>query len=90
MKRLLVVPAMMILVSCQSEQRTISESRRDAIIDSLVAMRMEEVTRQATEDLDRRRSIEVKAKADSIVNTMTGASTPAPPDNTVPNNLPMP
>lgn len=53
--------------SCGTNQQTIKESERDAIIDSMVAQRMEEITRQAVEDLDRRRSIEVKAKADSIV-----------------------
>lgn len=36
-------------------------------IDSMVGARMEELNARAMEDLDRRMSIEVKVKADSIV-----------------------
>lgn len=80
MKGTLVVLFLLILTSCQPRQETIAESRRDAIVDSLVALRMEEITRLATEDLDRRRAIEVKAKADSIVEAFSGRSAPSAPD----------
>jgi len=89
MKILIATLFIFTITSCQSKQKTIDESRQAAIIDSLVAIRMDEVSRQATDDLDRRRSIEVKAKADSIVSARMGA-TQAPADNTIPNNLQMP
>jgi hypothetical protein len=70
MRNLFLVFSVMLLIliaSCQANKRTIKESERDAMIDSLVGIRMEEVSQQAMEDLDRRRSIEIKAKADSII-----------------------
>jgi hypothetical protein len=80
------------LTACQAREKGMKESEREAIIDSIVGMRVEEVNRQAMEDLDRRMSIDVKAKADSIVlsrqNPVKGKA--APPDNTIPNNLPIP
>lgn len=80
------------LFSCQADQNSISESERDAKIDSLVGVRMQEITRQATEDLDRRKAIEIKAKADSIVAAQVESTAhhPAPADNTIPGNVPMP
>lgn len=67
--RLLPVVAITLfaLASCVSNDPGMSESVRNAKVDSLVAIRIEELSQQAMEDLDRRRSIEVKAKADSIV-----------------------
>ncbi len=67
MRYVLSVFIFLLLLSCRSETTAISESRRDAVVDSLVGVRMQEVVLHATEDLDRRRSIEVKAKADSII-----------------------
>ncbi|HRO43981.1 MAG TPA: hypothetical protein PL009_14190 [Flavipsychrobacter sp.] len=89
MRKILIASSFVAFTSCEPSQTTIDDSRREAIIDSLVAIRMEEITRQATEDFDRRRSIEVKAKADSIV-TSKNASKISPPNNTISNNLPMP
>ena len=90
MKKALYALSLVILsASCSSNPETIQESERDAMIDSLVAVRVEEISRQAAEDLDRRRSIEVKAKADSIVAAMDSLQM-SPADNTIPNNLPMP
>jgi hypothetical protein len=80
------------LLSCQAKQDGMEASRKDAIIDSIVGSRMEEINRQAMEDLDRRKSIEVKAKADSIVaasitpSTPTHPKHPAPADHTMPEN----
>lgn len=85
--------AMVLTAGCQPKKETISASRRDAIIDSLVGIRVEEMNRQSMEDLDRRRSIEVKAKADSILaagNKHEFIEGNAPADNTIPNELPMP
>jgi uncharacterized protein YcfL len=87
MKYTLTIAAIaLILVSCGGKQQGIKNSERKAKIDSMVAERMQEVNTQAMEDLDRRMSIEVKAKTDSIVqakraaqgaqdNTATGPST---------------
>ena len=72
----------MILAGCAQNPEAIEGSRRDAIVDSIVAGRMGEITRLAGEDLDRRRSIEVKAKADSILLTRQGMNENATPDNT--------
>ena len=72
MNKLSSICILLSLVACQPKQKTITESRKHAVIDSMVAVRMEEVIKQAAEDLDRRRSIEVKAKADSIVDAVNG------------------
>jgi hypothetical protein len=57
------------LVSCggEEQQTAITESQAQAKIDSIYGERKNEVFMQAMEDLDRRISIEVKPKADSIV-----------------------
>jgi hypothetical protein len=59
--------AIVLLASCASQEHKFSQSEIDAKVDSLVGVKMEEINRQAMEDLDRRMAIEVKAKADSIV-----------------------
>lgn len=78
MKKILVVPALGILLlgACKEEQEELTPSAINAKVDSLVGARMEELNVQAMEDLDRRMSIEVKVKADSIVAAAT--ATPAP------------
>lgn len=53
--------------ACKSKDEAITRSQEQAKVDSMVALKVEEVNRLAMEDLDRRMSIEVKAKADSIV-----------------------
>lgn len=65
-----IVPALALvalIASCGSKQQTMSENEVNAKVDSLVGLRIEEISRQAMEDRDRRIAIEVKAKADSIV-----------------------
>ncbi len=52
--------------SCKGDPEK-SDSYVHSRIDSLVGVRMEEVNRRAMEDLEQRMTIEVKAKADSIV-----------------------
>lgn len=62
---LLLVP--FLLAACSDKQKELSETEIKAKVDSLVGVKMEELNRQSMEDLDRRLSIEVKAKADSIL-----------------------
>ena len=83
-KSLAIIALAFIFASCGNKEKQMSDSERQARVDSLVGIRLEEINRQAMEDRDRRMSIEVKAKADSIVQAGTM------PDNTVPNNLPQP
>ena len=58
-------------VSCENKQAMLTRSSINAKVDSLVGARMEEINRQAMDDLDHRIAIEVKAKADSIVQART-------------------
>lgn len=59
--------------SCtDTKQKNLTASQIHAQVDSLVGARMDEINRQAMEDLDHRIAIEVKAKADSIVAARTG------------------
>ena len=65
----------MLLTACSSRKPTLSSSAIDAKIDSLVGERSKGLIQQSEEDLDRRLSIEVKAKADSLVAVRKGAGT---------------
>lgn len=68
MKQLLLIAGTItLLASCQAEQKPMTQNEIDAKVDSLVGIKIEELNRQAMEDFDRRKTIEVKAKADSIV-----------------------
>lgn len=55
------------MTACKKEERMMTKKEIVAKADSIIATRMDELNRLAAEDLDRRMSIEVKAKADSIV-----------------------
>ncbi len=83
-KIILIVALAAIIASCNSQQNGMTDGERDAKVDSLVALRIEEINREAIEDRDRRMAIEVKQKADSMVQEAARA------DNTIPNHLPMP
>lgn len=70
MKKLLfpAIAAMVMFTACQQEVAPgMTENEMQAKVDSIVGTRLDELNRQATEDLDRRVAIEVKPKADSIV-----------------------
>ena len=84
--------ATILALGCQPQERVLQDIEKEAMIDSLIGLKMEEINRQAMEDLDRRKSIEVKAKADSIVASIKDSMIRESrvPDNTIPNNLPMP
>lgn len=72
------------ITACSDDKnKQLTESEVHARVDSLVGVKMEELSKQAMEDLDHRMSIEVKAKADSIVAAKTGkidtTQKPTPP-----------
>lgn len=57
-----------LLAGCSGgSKKTLSKAAINARIDSTVAAKMMVIDSQASEDLDSRMSIEVKAKADSII-----------------------
>ncbi len=59
---------MVMMASCSSEkEQAMNQSQYDAKVDSLVGDKMNDLFMQSMEDRDRRISIEVKPKADSIV-----------------------
>lgn len=59
--------------ACQEKQKTLTNKEIKAKADSIFATRVEYLNKQAAEDLDRRSAIEVKAKADSIVEAYKAA-----------------
>lgn len=67
--------------SCGPEDVVLEEAAVNAKIDSLVGLRMEEATRRAAEDLDRRQAIEVKVKTDSILDARRQTSQRATPQS---------
>ena len=81
--------------SCtDTKQKNLTASQIHAQVDSMVGARMDEINRQAMEDLDHRIAIEVKAKADSIVAVRTGhldtVKKQTPANVQPPINRPMP
>jgi len=66
MKCLLPACLLLALAGCAQNNQH-SDSYVHAKVDSIVGVRMEEINRQAMEDLDQRMSIEVQQKADSIL-----------------------
>ena len=68
MKKIAFIALTVFIAACEVPHEEVkTESQINAKVDSLVGAKLEEINRQAMEDLDRRKSIEVKAKADSIV-----------------------
>jgi len=70
-----LLAAAFILASCKDRQRALTETQIKAKVDSLVGIKVQELATQSAEDLDRRMSIEVKAKADSIVQARLSGTT---------------
>ena len=56
-----------LFTACNDTQVAIPQKTINAKVDSIVNVRKIEMNQQAMEDLDHRTAIEVKAKADSIV-----------------------
>lgn len=70
MKNLVLVVMVIIgLASCSGaeKEQAMTKNQQQAKIDSIYGEKKNEIFTQAMEDLDRRISIEVKPKADSIV-----------------------
>jgi len=68
MRKIAVVVLLMVgLASCETKEKQWSQAEINAKVDSAVNYRTADYRRQAQEDLDSRLAIEVKAKADSIV-----------------------
>lgn len=68
MKHLLLIGCLTLLaISCRNRGEVHNDSYVQAKVDSIVGSRLEEINRKAMEDLDQRMTIEVKAKADSII-----------------------
>jgi hypothetical protein len=66
------------MAACSTQEgKKMSQNEINAKVDSIVGTRIEELNNQAMEDLDRRMSIEVKAKADSIVQAYEQSQQPA-------------
>ncbi|MBS1781704.1 MAG: hypothetical protein JSS78_01425 [Bacteroidetes bacterium] len=59
------------ILSCTKETVPLTIQQQSMIVDSLVTIKKKEILRLAAEDLDYRRSIEVKEKTDSIVSART-------------------
>ena len=84
MKILLPLTILSLLFCACSEKTEHSDSFIDAKVDSIVGTRMEEINRAAMEDLDQRMTIEVKAKADSIIAARRAAASDTKPAETDP------
>jgi hypothetical protein len=65
MKKLLPITALLLAACSQNNEHT--DSFVHAKVDSIVGARMNEINQQAMDDLDKRMTIEVKQKADSII-----------------------
>lgn len=72
----------MLFMACSHKERIMTKKEMQAMADSIVATKTADMRNQAAEDFDRRRSIEVKAKADSIVEAWQAKQPPPPTDTT--------
>ncbi len=81
MNKIIIVLSLAVITlssSCQSDPGAMTENEKKAMVDSIVGTRMEAINQEAMTDLDRRKSIEVKAKADSIVQAVMSVDTTRP------------
>ncbi|MBS1643559.1 MAG: hypothetical protein JST36_00840 [Bacteroidetes bacterium] len=82
MKRILsAIVVIWVISGCNNESKQYSATEIQAKVDSIVGSRLPEINRKAMEDLDLRMAIEVKAKADSILQVRQ-AQAPKPIANT--------
>lgn len=68
----LLTVSFLTLAACGNKENAHQAASDEAKIDSMVALRLDEINTKAMEDLDYRMTIEVKQKADSIVAQRTG------------------
>jgi hypothetical protein len=71
-----MIVSVVMMSACESKRESFKSSVKDAYKDSMIAIKVEEINRQAMEDLDRRISIEVKAKTDSILDARSKKALP--------------
>ncbi len=64
-------------MSCMEKQQVLTKADMKAKVDSIVSVKMVDIQRMAKEDLDYRTAIEVKVKADSIVEAKKQRVAPA-------------
>jgi hypothetical protein len=70
-------------MACTRKEEVVwTKQQLKAKADSIVAIKKADINQQAAEDLDRRTSIEVKAKADSIVEAWQAKQPKPQPDST--------
>ncbi len=69
-----------VLMSCKHQEIQLSKQQIKYKADSIFNVRVNELTNAAAEDLDRRSAIEVKAKADSIVEAYSKTHSIVPVD----------
>ena len=62
------------LAACEQQEKALPQSVINARIDSEVKQKMIDIKKQEMEDLDQRMAIEVKAKADSIIQIREAAT----------------
>lgn len=80
----LSITALLVLACCSgcgNKEDNNNENSISARADSIVGLRMQEINRQAMDDLEQRIAIEVKAKADSIVAARKNPGKAAKPDS---------
>ncbi|MBS1774236.1 MAG: hypothetical protein JST82_15365 [Bacteroidetes bacterium] len=71
MKKIGWLLLLIVVVSCKSKEKMLTNAEIKAKADSILAIKRAELSKQALEDLDRRKSIEVKVITDSIVAAKT-------------------
>jgi hypothetical protein len=67
----LLLFAPLFLISCMTKQEALTKQDINAKVDSIVKTKLPDINRMAKEDLDYRTAIEVKVKADSILQVQT-------------------
>jgi len=68
--------------ACTEKKNVMSQSEINMKVDSLMAIRMQDMNMKYMEDLNNRMTIEVKAKADSINAAREAKLQPAAPKDT--------
>ncbi len=76
------------LSACQEKKQKMSDSEIKAKVDSIVGVRVEEINKQSMDDLDKRMSIEVKTKTDSIVDAYKQVQSGTPAATVTPTPQP--
>ena len=59
------------MLSCMKEEKGLTPQQVQHIADSIYQVKAKKIRKQATEDLDRRMSIELKPKIDSLLGRTT-------------------